>query len=72
VHSTGTGLTAREREVLRLLSEGHGTRQIARQLHVSTKALDTHRQHIMNKLEIHRVTELTPYALRHGLTTLES
>ena len=68
---TGSVLTAREREVLQLLTEGHGTKQIACRLHVSTKTIDTHRQHIMDKLDIHNVAELTKYALRHGLTPLE-
>jgi len=67
---TGSVLTAREREVLQLLTEGHGTKQIARRLHVSTKTIDTHRQHIMDKLDIHNVAELTKYAVREGLTTL--
>lgn len=64
-------LTAREREVLQLLAEGHGTKQIARRLHVSTKTIDTHRHNIMNRLDIHSVAELTKYAVREGLTTLE-
>ena len=64
-------LTAREREVLQLLAEGHGTKQIARRLHVSTKTIDTHRHNIMSKLDIHSVAELTKYAVREGLTTLE-
>ena len=68
---TGSVLTPREREVLQLLSEGHGTKQIARRLHVSTKTIDTHRQHIMNKLDLRTVAELTKYAVRHGLTGLE-
>jgi DNA-binding NarL/FixJ family response regulator len=68
---SGSVLTAREREVLQLLSEGHGTKQIAKRLHVSAKTIDTHRQHIMSKLDIHNVAELTKYAVRHGLTTLE-
>lgn len=64
-------LTAREREVLQLLAEGHGTKQIAARLHVSTKTIDTHRHNIMNKLDIRSVAELTKYAVREGLTTLE-
>jgi len=64
-------LTAREREVLQLLAEGHGTKQIAARLHVSTKTIDTHRHNIMNRLDIHSVAELTKYAVREGLTTLE-
>jgi len=64
-------LTPREREVLQLLAEGHGTKQIARRLHVSPKTIDTHRQHIMNKLGLRTVAKLTKYAIRHGLTGLE-
>lgn len=66
-----SALTAREREVLQLLAEGHGTKQIAARLHVSTKTIDTHRHNIMNRLDIHSVAELTKYAVREGLTTLE-
>ncbi len=68
---SGSVLTPREREVLQLLTEGHGTKQIAYRLHVSTKTIDTHRQHIMDKLDIHNVAELTKYAIREGLTNLE-
>jgi len=64
-------LTAREREVLQLLAEGHGTKQIAARLNVSTKTIDTHRRNIMNRLDIRSVAELTKYAVREGLTTLE-
>ena len=64
-------LTNREREVLQLLSEGHTVREIASQLHVSVKTVETHRQQIMHKLNIHTVAELTKYALREGLTSLE-
>jgi len=67
----GSILTPREREVLQLLTEGHGTKQIAHRLHVSTKTIDTHRQHIMDKLDMHNVAELTKYAIREGLTNLE-
>lgn len=67
----GSVLTPREREVLQLLTEGHGTKQIAHRLHVSTKTIDTHRQHIMDKLDMHNVAELTKYAIREGLTNLE-
>ncbi len=71
-HPPGAVLTPREREVLQLLAEGHGTKQIAARLHVSTKTVDTHRQNIMNKLGLRSVAELTKYAVRHGLTTLEA
>jgi len=69
--SEPSALTPREREVLQLLAEGHSTKQIADCLHVSPKTADTHRQQIMNKLGLRSVAELTKYALRAGLTSLE-
>jgi len=65
-------LTTREREVLQLMSEGKRTSQIADLLHISIKTVETHRQQIMNKLGIRSVAELTKYAIREGLTSLES
>jgi len=64
-------LTEREREVLQLLAEGKSTKQIALALHVSTKAIEANRRQIMEKLDIHSVAELTKYAVREGLTSLE-
>jgi len=64
-------LSDREREVLQLLAEGHATKQIARRLHVSVKTVESHRHHIMEKLNLHSVPELTKYAVREGLTSLE-
>jgi two-component system response regulator NreC len=63
-------LAAREREVLQLLAEGNSTAQIADRLHISVKTVETHRQHIMEKLNIRSVAELTKYAIREGLTSL--
>lgn len=63
-------LTPREREVLQLIVEGHTTPEIARNLHLSARTVTTHRQHLMDKLDIHTVAELTKYALREGLTPL--
>ncbi|MFA5554816.1 MAG: response regulator transcription factor [Phycisphaerae bacterium] len=65
-------LTDREREVLQLLAEGQSTKQIAIKLHVSAKTIETHRRQIMNKLDLHTVAELTKYAVRKGLTTLDA
>ena len=62
-------LTAREREVLQLIAEGHATKDIAAQLHLSVKTIDTHRQRIMEKLNIHSVAGLTKHALSRGWTT---
>lgn len=64
-------LTPREREVLQLMAEGFATKEIAHRLHVSVKTVETHRRQIMEKLDMHSVAELTKYAIREGLTTLE-
>ena len=69
--SVFTKITTREREVLQLLAEGKATKQIAAFLNVSVKTIETHRQQIMEKLDIHSVAELTKYAIREGLTSLE-
>ena len=63
-------LTAREREVLQLMAEGKSTKLLAAHLHISMKTVETHRQNIMEKLDIHSVAELTKYAIREGLTSL--
>ncbi len=65
-----TVLTVREREVLQLLAEGKSTKQIASTLNLSVKTVETHRQQMMDKLEIRTVAELTKYAIREGLTSL--
>jgi len=64
-------LTSREREVLQLVAEGKSTKQIAIALHVSTKTIEANRRQIMLKLDIHSIAELTKYAVREGLTSLE-
>ena len=64
-------LTDREREILQIIAEGKTTKQIALKLHISVKTVETHRRQIMNKLDIFSVAELTKYAIRKGLTTLE-
>ncbi len=63
-------LTPREREVLQLLTEGKATKQVARDLDVSVKTVETHRRNVMHKLDLHSVAELTKYAIREGLTSL--
>ena len=63
-------LAPRERVIVRLLSEGKSSLQIAGELHISVATVDTHRRNIMRKLEIHNVAELTRYALREGITDL--
>jgi len=64
-------LTSREREVLQLLAEGKTTREIANHLCLSMKTVEMHRQRIMSKLNTHSLAELTKYAIREGLTSLE-
>ena len=64
-------LTPREREVLQLVAEGRSTKQIAADLFVSVKTVETHRQNLMRKLEIFSVAELTKLAIREGLTQLD-
>lgn len=65
-------LTAREREVIQLIAEGCSTREIAERLHVSAKTVGTHREHLMAKLRVNGTAELTRYAIREGLTTLDA
>jgi len=63
-------LSPREREVLQLLAEGNSTAGIADRLCISVKTVETYRQHIMEKLNIRSIAELTKYAIREGLTSL--
>ena len=65
-------LTPREREVLQLIAEGLSTREIASRLDVSVKTVETHRRNTMEKLDLESVAELTKYALREGLTSLDN
>ena len=65
-------LTARERELLQLLAEGMTAKQIAKTLRVSVKTVETHRRNIAQKLGAGSVAELIKYAIREGLTTLDS
>ena len=69
--STSERLTDRERQMLQLLSEGQSSKQIALRLGISPKTVDAKRRQIMDKLGIYSVAELTKYAVREGLTSLE-
>lgn len=64
-------LTVREREVLQLIAEGRNTKEIALNLDLSGKTIETHRRKIMEKLNIYSIAELTKYAIRNGFTSLE-
>lgn len=69
--STADALTKRQREVLQLLAEGWSTKHISSHLYLSVKTVETHRREIMAKLSLHSIAELTKYAIREGLTSLE-
>lgn len=64
-------LTSRERQVLQLIAEGKTNRQIADQLKLAVKTVDTHRTRLMRKLDIHNQTDLVKYALRRGIISLD-
>jgi DNA-binding NarL/FixJ family response regulator len=64
-------LTRREREVLQLVAEGHSMGQIAGLLYISEKTARVHRSHLMSKLDLHNTAELTLYAVRHGVISLD-
>ena len=65
-------LSDREKEVLRLLAEGNNAKEIASILNISPKTIETHRQHIMDKLNIHNLADLVKYAIQSGLISLEN
>lgn len=60
-------LTRREREILQLLAEGRTSKEVALALNISTKTSETHRTNIMQKLNLHSITELTRYAIRNKI-----
>jgi two-component system response regulator NreC len=63
------GLTERERQILRLIAEGSTSQQIADSLVLSVNTVNTHRRHIMEKLNLHNRADLIRYAVRKGLVT---
>ena len=65
-------LTTREREVLQLIAEGSSSKKIAEALFISPKTVETHRTHIMDKLNIHNRTDLVKYAIRKGIVDIDS
>ena len=64
-------LTPRQREILQLIAEGKGTRDIAETLHLSVKTVETHRAQLMERLDIHDVVGLVRYAMKKGLISSE-
>ena len=73
-NSTGpaVSLTNKEREVLQLVAEGKSTKEIAQALSITVKTVETHRHNIMDRLGIRSIAQLTKYAIRQGLTSLDS
>jgi DNA-binding NarL/FixJ family response regulator len=67
--SSSSQLTIRESEVLQLIAEGHSTAQIAKNLHLSVKTVETHRQKLLAKVNTKGIAGLTKYAIREGLTS---
>jgi DNA-binding NarL/FixJ family response regulator len=67
VRSNGSRLTSRESEVLQLVAEGRANKQVAAELGISIKTVEKHRQHVMNKLNIHETAGLTRYAIAQGI-----
>jgi len=65
-------LTDREREALQLIAEGKSTKEVADSLNVSVKTVETHRRNIMEKLNLRSVAELTKYAIREGITSVDA
>jgi two-component system, NarL family, nitrate/nitrite response regulator NarL len=64
-------LTSREREVLVLIAEGQSNKEIANRLGIGVRTIETHRERIMRRLNIHSVAGLTRYAIANGMVTIE-
>ena len=69
--SPSRALSPREREVLQLVAEGSSSKDIATRLGLAVPTVETHRRQIMDKLGLRTIAELTKYAVREGLTTIE-
>ncbi len=69
--SSPSQLGSREREVLKLVAEGMSSAEIAIEMHLSIKTIETHRRNLKNKLGLHGTAELTKYAVREGLTSID-
>jgi DNA-binding NarL/FixJ family response regulator len=63
-------LSPREREIIQLLAEGKSNDEVADMLYISAKTVETHRAHIMQKLDLHSITELVHYAIRNKIAEL--
>ena len=63
-------LSPRQLEILRLIGEGHGTKEIAYRLDISVKTVDTHRAELMDRLRIYNIAGLVRYAIHTGIVNL--
>jgi two-component system, NarL family, nitrate/nitrite response regulator NarL len=68
--TAGEELTPRQLEILTLIAKGHAAKEIGHELGLSSKTVDVHRAHIMERLQLHDIASLTKYAVRKGLITL--
>jgi two-component system NarL family response regulator len=68
--SAHSALGKREKEVLKLIAEGHRSAKIASQMGIAVATVEAHRRNILRKLQLHSAADLTRYALRHGMITL--
>jgi two-component system response regulator NreC len=66
-HRSPAVLSARERQVLAMISSGHTNRQVAETLGISINTVESHRKHIIDKLDLHSTADLVHYAIRHGI-----
>jgi len=64
-------LTPKETEVLQLIAEGKSSKEIASVLNVGVRTIETHRHQILKKLNLSGIAEITKYAIRHGLISIE-
>jgi len=64
-------LSNREKEVLQLIAEGQSSKEIGEMLFLSSKTIDAHRKNIMDKLKLYTIPELTKYAIKEGLTSVD-
>lgn len=64
-----SGLGGRESQVLRLIADGYSSKEIARNLHIAPSTVDVHRRNIMRKVGLHKVADLTRYAIRHQMVS---
>lgn len=71
VQARSATLTDRQREVLQLVAEGHGTKAVATLLNLSVKTVEFHKSRIMQQLNLHTTADLTKYAIIHGITGLQ-